>query len=50
MNGNLKNDCPKKLNVEDKHLNNSITHFSTPSSSVSISNNSTVQTGNILIK
>ncbi|CAI6360473.1 unnamed protein product [Macrosiphum euphorbiae] len=44
MNGNLKNDCPKKLNVEDKHLNNSITHFSTPSSSVSISNNSTVQT------
>lgn len=45
INGNLKNDCLKKF--EDKHLDITPTHFSTPSSSVSISNNSTVQAGTI---
>lgn len=48
INGNLKNDCFEKFNVEDKHLDNtSPTHFSTPSS-ISISNSSKIQAGNIL--
>lgn len=44
INGNLKNDCLKKF--EDKHLDITPTHFSILSS-VSISNNSTVQAGTI---
>lgn len=49
INGNLINDCLKKCNVEDKNLDNTPTHFSTPSSAVSHLNNSTVQAGNIII-
>lgn len=48
INDNLKNDCLEKLNVENKHLDNTPIHFSTPSSCVSISNSSKVQAGNIL--
>ncbi|XP_060846483.1 uncharacterized protein LOC132926162, partial [Rhopalosiphum padi] len=43
INVDLKSDCLEKFNVEDKHLDNTPTHFSTPSSSVSISNSSKVQ-------
>jgi len=49
INVDLKNDCLEKFNVEDKHLDNTPTHLSTPSSSVSISNSSKNQAGNNIL-